>query len=94
MGLSFILDATNDSYGLCANSTLVARAFLVKYFCKEGYTPLSSCEELQKSWQSSRQAAASATADGNGSVKEQYPYSLEEIEIKPKKTQKIHSWFW
>lgn len=72
MGLSFILDATNDSYGLCANSILVAWAFLVKYFYK-GYTPLSSCEELQKSWQSSRQATVPAAADGNGNVKNSIP---------------------
>jgi len=38
MGLNFILDPTDENYGLCVNSILVACAFLVKYFCKEGYT--------------------------------------------------------
>lgn len=38
MGLNFILDATNDNYGLCVNSILFACAFLVKYFYKEGHT--------------------------------------------------------
>lgn len=37
---------------------------------------------------------APATADINGTVKEYYPYRLEEVDIKPPKTEETHSWLW